>query len=85
MKKKAPELHQVHLAVLQVLHPEQVEVEMGRSEALDRRRGLTSELDARWSDVRCNVSFLPILEQDEQFPRVICIHDLLCSHYKINY
>jgi insertion element IS1 protein InsB len=46
----------VHLAVLQVLHPEQVEVEMGRSEALDRRRGLTSELDERWSDVRCKAN-----------------------------
>src|SRR5207248_11801148 len=28
------------------------EVEMGRSEALDQRRGLTSELDEMWSDVR---------------------------------
>ena len=38
--------------LLQVLHPEQVEGEICRSEELDRRRGLTSELDERWSDVR---------------------------------
>ena len=38
--------------LLQSLHPEQVEVEICRSEELDRRRGLTSELDDMWSDVR---------------------------------
>ncbi len=38
--------------LLQVLHPEQVEVEICRSEELDRRRGLTSELDEMWSYVR---------------------------------
>ena len=38
--------------LLQGLYPEQVEVEVGRSEALDRRRGLTSELDEMWSYVR---------------------------------
>ena len=38
--------------LLQVLHPEQVEVEVCRSEELDRRRGLTSELDEMWSYVR---------------------------------
>ena len=32
----------------------------------------------------CNVSFLPILEKGEQFPRVICILALLCSHYKMS-
>jgi insertion element IS1 protein InsB len=37
---------------LQVLHPEQVEVEICRSEELDRRRGLTSERDEMWSFVR---------------------------------
>lgn len=37
--------------LLRVLHPEQVEVEVCRSEALDRRRGLTSELDEMWSYV----------------------------------
>jgi len=31
-----------------------------------------------------NVSFLPILEKGEHFPRVICILALLCSHYKIS-
>src|SRR5437588_12948780 len=30
----------------------------------------------------CIVSSLPILEKGEQFPRVICILALLCSHYK---
>src|SRR5262249_54150127 len=39
-------------AVLQVLNPEQVEVEICRSEELDQRRGLTSELDEMWSYVR---------------------------------
>lgn len=38
-------------ALLQVLPPEQVEVEVCRSEELDRRRGLTSELDEMWSYV----------------------------------
>src|SRR6516164_11351289 len=37
---------------LRVLYPEQVEVAICRSEELDRRRGLTSELDEMWSDVR---------------------------------
>ena len=37
--------------VLQSLHPEQVEVELCRAEELDRRRGLTSELDEMWSYV----------------------------------
>jgi hypothetical protein len=32
----------------------------------------------------CIVSSLPILEKGEQFPRVICILVLLCSHYKIS-
>ncbi len=39
-------------AVLHVLHPEHVEGEMCRAEELDHRRGLTSELDKRWSDAR---------------------------------
>ena len=34
------------------MKPEQVTVEMCRSEELDRRRGLTSELDEMWSYVR---------------------------------
>jgi insertion element IS1 protein InsB len=42
----------VNEPLLQVLHPEQVEVEICRSEELDRRRGLTSELDEMWSFVR---------------------------------
>jgi insertion element IS1 protein InsB len=33
-----------------------VEVEICRSEELDRRRGLTSELDEMWSDVRSKAS-----------------------------
>ena len=45
MKKKAPDLQQVNHAVLQVVHPEHVTVEICRSEELDQRRGLTSELD----------------------------------------
>src|SRR5262245_60799144 len=49
--KKAPALEHVNQALLQVLHLEQVEVEVCRSEALDRQRGLTSELDEMWSSV----------------------------------
>jgi len=41
----------VNEVVLQSLHPEQVEVELCRAEELDRRRGLTSELDEMWSYV----------------------------------
>jgi len=52
MKKKAPTLQHVNQPRLQVLHPKQVEVESCRSEERDRRRGLTSELDDMWSDVR---------------------------------
>jgi IS1 transposase len=52
LEKKAPDLEQVNQPLLQVLHPEQVEVELCRSEELDRRRGLTSELDEMLSFVR---------------------------------
>ena len=52
IKKKASALEQVNHAVLQVLHPEHVEVEICRAEELDQRRGLTSELDEMWSYVR---------------------------------
>lgn len=51
MKKKEPALQHVNQPLIQVLHPEQVEVEVCRSEELDRRRGLTSELDEMWSYV----------------------------------
>jgi transposase len=42
---------QVHQVVLQPLHPEHVAVEICRVDELAQRRGLTSELDAMWSDV----------------------------------
>jgi insertion element IS1 protein InsB len=42
----------VNEPLLQILHPEQVAVEVCRPEELDRRRGLTSELDKMWSFVR---------------------------------
>ena len=38
-------------AVLAVLNPEQVEMEIWRSDELEVRRGLTSELDEMWSYV----------------------------------
>ncbi len=38
--------------MLQHLHPEQVEVEIWRADALEVRRGLSSELDEMWSYVR---------------------------------
>src|SRR5215475_16182539 len=52
MKKKAPEVAQVHQAVFQHLSPTQVEVELWRADALEGRRGLSSELDEMWSYVR---------------------------------
>jgi insertion element IS1 protein InsB len=45
-------LQHVNEPLLQSLRPEQVEVEICRSEELDRWRGLTSELDEMWSFVR---------------------------------
>jgi insertion element IS1 protein InsB len=42
----------VHEPLLQVLHPEQVEVDVCRSEERERRRGLTSELDDMGRSVR---------------------------------
>ena len=56
IKKKAPVLQHVNEPLLQSLRPEQVEVEICRSEELDRRRGLTSELDEMWSFVRSKAS-----------------------------
>ncbi len=38
-------------AALRRLPPEPMEVEICRAEELPQRRGLTSELDALWSDV----------------------------------
>src|SRR5262249_54785090 len=51
-EKKAPDLQAVHQSVLQHFHPEQVEVESWRADALEVRRGLSSELDEMWSYVR---------------------------------
>jgi hypothetical protein len=52
MKKKAPDVHQVHHAVLQHLPPDEVEVEICRTDELEVRRGLRSERDAMWSVVK---------------------------------
>ena len=38
--------------VLKHLPPEHVEVEIGRADALEVRRGLSSDLDEMWSYVR---------------------------------
>jgi hypothetical protein len=43
--KKAPDVPAVNQSVLQYFHPEQVEVEIWHAEALEVRRGLSSELD----------------------------------------
>src|SRR5207245_282152 len=51
-KKKEPEFTQVNQAVLKHLSPEHVEVEIWRADALEVRRGLSSELDEMWSYVR---------------------------------
>src|SRR5262252_4500963 len=50
-QKKEPELQPVNHAVLAVLHPEHVEVEIWRADELEVRRGLSSELDEMWSYV----------------------------------
>jgi hypothetical protein len=41
----------VNQAVLQHLHPEHVEVELWRADALEVRHGLSSALDEMWSYV----------------------------------
>jgi len=41
----------VNYAVLRLLNPKQVQVEICRSEELDQRRGLNSELDEMWAYV----------------------------------
>jgi sulfur relay (sulfurtransferase) complex TusBCD TusD component (DsrE family) len=46
-KKKDPDLHPVHQAVLRQVHPEHVEVEICRADELAQRRGLTAERDER--------------------------------------
>ena len=40
-------------ALLAILNPSQIEVEIWREDDLDKRRGLSSELDEMWSYVRC--------------------------------
>jgi hypothetical protein len=45
----------VNQAVLQHLNPEHVEVEIWRADALEVRRGRSSELDEMWSDVQSKV------------------------------
>ena len=52
LEKKAPDLQAVNHHVLHHLHPEQVEVEIWRADALEVHRGLSSELDEMWSYVR---------------------------------
>jgi len=42
----------VHPHVLASVHPEQVEVEIWRADALEVRRGLSSALDDMWSFVQ---------------------------------
>jgi hypothetical protein len=46
---------------------------------------LVVDCGAEFGSVYFDVSSLPILEKGEQFPRVICILALMCSHYKLAY
>jgi insertion element IS1 protein InsB len=55
IKKKEPELTPVNQAVLQHLHPACVEVEIWHADALEVRRGRSSELDEMWSYVQSKV------------------------------
>src|SRR5262249_30420343 len=50
--KKEPALQPVNHQVLAALNPVQVEVEIWRADELEVRRGLSSELDERWSFVK---------------------------------
>ena len=50
-EKKAPALQAVQHGVWQHLHPEPVEVESWRADALEGQPGLSSELDEMWSYV----------------------------------
>jgi len=52
MKTKAPALQAGKHSVLLPLQPERVEVERGRVEELEGRRGLSAERAERGSDVR---------------------------------
>jgi len=51
LEKKESNLQAVNQRVLQHLHPEQIEVEIWRADALEVRHGLSSELDEMWSYV----------------------------------
>ena len=51
LQKKEPAWQPVHHAVLTVLHPKQVEVDIWRSDERAVRRGLSSARDAMWSVV----------------------------------
>ena len=42
-------------ALLAILNPEQMEVEIWRADELAGRRGLSSELDEMWSYVRAQI------------------------------
>src|SRR6516164_1461977 len=52
LKKKEPELQSVNHSVLASVQPEQVEIEIGRADELEVRRGLSSELDEMWGFVQ---------------------------------
>ena len=55
LKKKEPELQSVNHSVLASVQPEQVEIEIGRADELEVRRGLSSELDEMWRFVQAKV------------------------------
>jgi insertion element IS1 protein InsB len=52
MKKKEPALEPVNDALLAIVNPAQIEVEIWREDELAKRRGLSSELDEMWSYVK---------------------------------
>jgi hypothetical protein len=84
----------VNQAVLPHLNPAHVEVELWRADALEVRRGLSSELDEMWSYVQskanlAKTSFPPVRKYPTVFPpevpcneprRDACqaSHNLLC-------
>jgi insertion element IS1 protein InsB len=49
-------LQPVNQAVLAVVNPAQIEVEIWRADELEVRRGLRSELDEMWSFVKAKVN-----------------------------
>ena len=72
LQKKEPAWQPVHHAVLTVLHPKQVEVDIWRSDERAVRRGLSSELDAMWSVVQAKAPPRWLWHAIDHHPGQVC-------------